>query len=547
MENFDQIPCPVLVTDRKGLIRSANQCLLKLTGGDLGSIVSKPMDVLFPIASRIFLQTHVLPLLMKEGQVNEIRLQLVNSVGTKIPVYVNCQKTTLIDDESYTWIFYITMERSRFEQELLQARKKAEELSTESIKRERFIRTITNGLPSLIAYWDKHLICHFANSEYVRWFGIEPSNILGLHLKEVVGESLFFQNLPYIERALVGEPQEFEREIKRPDGSIRYTLVHYLPDSDSKGDINGFFALVTNISTLREADAAIRLAASVFEVTSEGIMVTDPHSIILSVNQAFTRLTGYTSEEAVGKNANILNSDRHDPEFFQTMYEELKMTESWKGEIWSKRKDHSVFLESLSISTIKNDAGEITKYVGVFDDITKRWDREQLVQHIAFHDALTGLPNRLLLMERLERLIKMAKRQPRQIALMFLDLDGFKSVNDMFGHDIGDYVLKTIANRFSAELRNSDTVARLGGDEFVILLDNPDSQDNIAAIASRLIEVANEPIHSDGANVHVGTSIGISIFQQNEQSADQLLKLADDAMYEAKKSGKNMFLFSREY
>lgn len=513
-------------------------------GADATSFVSKPMDVLLPMASRIFLQTHVLPMLLKDGQVNEIRLQLINSAGIKIPVYVNCQNTTQGDIDSYTWIFYVTMERSRFEEELLQARKKAEDLFFESIERERFIRTVTDGLPSLVGYWDKNLICRFANAEYVKWFGKSTSDILGIHIKVLLGEQLYLRNLPHIEGALAGEPQEFEREIKRTDGSLGYTLANYLPDKDSSGAVNGFFALVTNISALREADAAIRLAASVFEVTSEGIMVTDASLTILSVNQAFTRLTGYAAADAVGKNASLFKSARHSDEFFRDLYKALKKTGKWKGEVWSKRKDNSDFLEALSISAIRNDIGEITKYVGVFDDVTQRWDKEQMMQHMAFHDGLTGLPNRLLFMERLNRLISIAKREVRQIALLFLDLDGFKLVNDTYGHEIGDFVLQAVANRLSSELRDSDTVARFGGDEFVVLLDNPDSHDNVAIIASRLIEVVNIPIQVGIHELNVGTSIGIGMLQNNDQTAEQLLKLADDAMYDAKKSGKNTFLFS---
>jgi diguanylate cyclase (GGDEF)-like protein len=163
---------------------------------------------------------------------------------------------------------------------------------------------------------------------------------------------------------------------------------------------------------------------------------------------------------------------------------------------------------------------------------------------MAFHDSLTGLPNRLLLIERLGQLITMAEREKRQIALLFLDLDGFKLVNDVLGHDMGDHVLKTVAARLEEQLRAADTVARLGGDEFVILLDNPDSRESISIIASRLIAVVNEPILNAGKNARIGTSIGIALFQNEGQSPDQLLKLADDAMYRAKSSGKNVFVFS---
>ncbi|MET3106554.1 diguanylate cyclase (GGDEF)-like protein/PAS domain S-box-containing protein [Oxalobacteraceae bacterium GrIS 2.11] len=544
MKNFDQIPSPVLVTDGAGIIQSANRSLLKLSGCAAGSLVSKSMNVLFPVASRIFLQTHIWPMLLREDQVQEIRLQIVTGTGVKTPVFVNCQKTGQAGQESYTWIFFVTMERSRFEQDLLEARQRADALSAESARSERFIRTVADSLPSLIGYWDQNLICRFANAEYIKWFGKQPAEILGTHIKELLGETLFNRNIAYMQGALGGEIQEFEREIKMSGGETGYTLANYIPDRDASGEVKGFFALVTNISKLREANAAIRFSASVFDATSEGIMVTDVNSIIVSVNQAFTRLTGFSAEQAIGKNASLLNSTRHGREFFEQMYQELNLNGKWKGDVWSKRENESVFLARLSISAIWNDADEVTQYVGVFDDITKQWDRDQLVEHMAFHDGLTGLPNRLLLMERLGQLMAMASRERRQFALLFLDLDGFKSVNDLFGHDMGDHVLKTVAGRFLVLLRNSDTICRLGGDEFVILLDQPDSRHSIAVIAARLIATVNEPISDGDKSITVGTSIGIAIFQNDGKSADELLKLSDDAMYAAKKSGKNTFVFS---
>lgn len=543
MPNLDQLPCPVLVTDRAGVVQSVNQSLLQLVGGVNDSWFSKPMDHMFPMASRIFLQTHIWPMLLRDGHIREIRLQILSDAGKQVPVFVNCQRSTLEAIDSFTWVFFVTIERSRFEQELLEARQRAEKMSADLGKSERFVRTVADAMPSMIAYWDTQMRCQFANKSYLEWFGRTPQDMIGLSMSTVLGASLYEKNLPYIQGALAGEPQEFERAIPRPDGSVGYTLANYIPDINSNEKIQGFFALVTNISRLREADAAIRLSASVFEATMEGIMVTDTSATIISVNPAFTELTGYTSKEVIGQNARILKSGRHDAAFFSAMFQELLANNFWAGEVWSKRKDGSIFLERLSISAICNDAGEVTRYVGVCADITEKWDKEQLLRDMALHDSLTSLPNRSLLMERLGQLIAISSRESRHIALMFLDLDGFKLVNDTLGHEIGDHVLKTVSSRLLALLRNSDTVARLGGDEFVILLDNPESRESVAMVASRVIAEVNGPMSFDGKTVHVGASVGIAIFQNDGISPTALLKKADDAMYAAKASGKNTFRF----
>jgi two-component system CheB/CheR fusion protein len=226
------------------------------------------------------------------------------------------------------------------------------------------------------------------------------------------------------------------------------------------------------------------------------------------------------------------------------MFQELHLSKLWKGEVWSRRKNGSIYLERLCISAIFNEAGEVHRYVAVCADITQQWNKEQLVQHMALHDGLTDLPNRSLLMERIGQLMAMSARETRHIALMFLDLDGFKLVNDTWGHEIGDQVLKTVSTRLLSLLRPTDTVARLGGDEFVILLDNPESRDNVAMIASRVIEVVNAPMSFDQKIARVGTSIGIAFFEKEVTSPSDLLKNADDAMYKAKAAGKNTYRFS---
>ncbi len=544
MPTFDQLPCPALVTDRGGIVQAVNQSLLELVGGVKDSWLAKPMDLMFPMASKIFLQTHIWPMLLREGRIREIRLQIVDDAGKQIPVFVNSQKTTLESIECFSWVFFVSIERSRFEQELVAGKQRAETLAADLAKTERFIRTITNAMPGMIGYWDTRMQCQFANNAYVEWFGRTSQEMIGLSMATVLGERLFEQNLPYIQGALAGTPQEFERAIVKPDGTAGYVLAHYIPDTNPNGQVLGFFVLVTNITRMKEAEAAIRLSASVFKATTEGIMVTDTTAKIMSVNPAFTALTGYASEEVVGQNARILKSGRHDAAFFGVMFQELRAKKLWKGEVWSKRKDGSIYLARLSISAICDEAGVVSSYVGVSADMTDQWNQEQRVRHMALHDGLTGLPNRSLLMERVAQLIAMSARDPRHIAIMFLDLDGFKLVNDTWGHEIGDQVLKTVSTRLLGLVRPSDTVARLGGDEFVILLDNPESRANVATIASRVIDEIKGPMNFDGKVAHVGTSIGIAFKESDAAVADDFLKNADAAMYQAKAAGKNTYRFS---
>ena len=425
MTNFDLIPCPMLLTDTLGNIRLANRDLLKIIGKRIEEVESISMEKFFPLASRIFLQTHVWPILLREGKVSEIRLTINHHLGDKIPVLMNCQRTNIDGIEAYAWLFFVTTERGRYEQELLETRKRTESLLDETVKNTRFIRTLTDNFPNMIAYWDQDLICRFANLAYLQGFARPASEIIGITVQELLGEKLFVQSAPHISAVLAGKIQEFEREIPKDDGSVSNVLVNYFPDRASNGEVQGFFVLITNITELRKADGKVRLLASVFSATSEGIMVTDANSNFISVNPAFCTLTGYSDEDVLGKPVSILNSGRHDSIFFQHMYQQLRSSGEWHGKVWNKRKDGQHFLAKLTLSSIKNHVDEVNHYVGVFHDITVEWQRQEEVAHFALHDSLTKLPNRLLLMERLQQLLIMAQRQERRVAILFLDLDGF--------------------------------------------------------------------------------------------------------------------------
>ncbi|MBV8657339.1 MAG: EAL domain-containing protein [Burkholderiales bacterium] len=301
---------------------------------------------------------------------------------------------------------------------------------------------------------------------------------------------------------------------------------------------------------LRERDEALwesryhlRLADRVFESTLEGVMVTDANGVIERVNPAFSNLTGYSSEEAVGCNARMLSSGMQSAEFYRDMWRQIKETGAWQGEIWNRRKDGEHYLEHLTISGIADDTGRHTHYAAIFADITQRKQAEARLAYLATHDVLTGLPNRSLFEERLEQAVLRAQRTNRRIAALFLDLDRFKLVNDTYGHATGDELLKLVAERLKQAVRESDTVARLGGDEFTLIIEDIQVAHQIVQIAQKLVDVIGTPYEIGGRELYVTPSIGISVFPDDAEDAKTLQLNADRAMYGAKEGGKNGFRF----
>lgn len=287
----------------------------------------------------------------------------------------------------------------------------------------------------------------------------------------------------------------------------------------------------------------LNLAALVLENTHEGMIITDPGMRILASNSAFSAITGYSLEEAVGKTPRLLQSGKHDKSFYNEMWGKLKAHGHWAGEIWNKRKNGEVYPEWLSISVVKNASGRVTHYVGAFSDISILKAREQHLEHLAHHDGLTGLSNRRLFSERLAQAISYASHAQQKMAVIYVDLDDFKPINDTYGHDSGDRVLQETAQRLSNTVRSGDTASRLGGDEFGIILHNISAPSNAGAVAGKLINAIGETISVKDAEFKLGCSIGISIYPDDSESAEDLIKLADEAMYEAKQASKNQFRY----
>ncbi len=314
----------------------------------------------------------------------------------------------------------------------------------------------------------------------------------------------------------------------------------------SRIEIDGMpmiYAAARDITERREREEAQRLALTVFNTVDEAVVVTGADRKIVTINPAFTAITGYSDEEAVGRDPKFLSSGEQPPEFFRALWETLATTDAWQGEIWNRRKDGTVFLEGLSIRCIRNSTGEPKHYVGVFSDITRKKQSEELIWRQANFDSLTQLPNRRMFRDRLNQEIRKAKRTNQKMALLFIDLDHFKEVNDTLGHEKGDRLLIEAAARISDCVRETDTVGRLGGDEFTILVTNLDDTSSVERVAQDVVGCLAAPFALGDEPSYVSASVGIAIYPSDADNIEDLFKGADQAMYVAKENGRNRHEF----
>ena len=302
-----------------------------------------------------------------------------------------------------------------------------------------------------------------------------------------------------------------------------------------------------DITERKQIEEMLRVAAVTFE-THDAIMITDARSNIIRANQAFQDISGYSAEEVLGKSPRILNSGRHEPAFYAAMWQQLNERGAWHGEIWDRRKNGQIYPKWLTISAVKNAQGETTEYVSIFSDITARKRAEEEIRNLAFYDALTGLPNRRLLLDRFHSALSISARSHHYGAVLFLDMDRFKTINDTLGHDFSDLLLIEAAKRIQSCVREVDSVARLGGDEFVVLLEElstsaDDASQKVALIAEKIRLALNVPFRLSVREYHSSPSIGVCLYRGNQEPVDILLRHADMAMYQAKYSGRNAVCF----
>jgi diguanylate cyclase (GGDEF)-like protein/PAS domain S-box-containing protein len=343
------------------------------------------------------------------------------------------------------------------------------------------------------------------------------------------------------------EKFSMDYRLRRYDGEYCWIQDDGCPRYNSEGEFIGYIGYCLDITASKQAEADLRIAATAFE-SQESIMITDANSVIVRVNKAFTGTTGYTAEEAVGQNPRMLKSGRHNADFYRIMWDTISRTGTWQGEIWDRHKNGEIHPKWLTISAVKGDDGVVTHYVGSHIDITERKAAEDKIQYLAFYDPLTLLPNRRLLMDRLQQALVSSARIGRKGALLIIDLDNFKTLNDTLGHGIGDLLLQQAAQRLASCVREGDTVARLGGDEFVVMLENLSEQPFEAAaqteaIGEKILATLSQPYHLETHEYHGTASIGAILFNDHQVSIEELMKQADIAMYQAKKAGRNALRF----
>lgn len=381
------------------------------------------------------------------------------------------------------------------------------------------------------------------NRRAVEMYGYGPEEFKRLKVADLsAGTPPYDQDgaLKHLRAAMAGHPQVFDWRARHKSGRLFWVEVCIKRAVIDGGD--RLLAMVRDITRRKSHEEQLKLAAQIFENTIEGVTVTDRDGVIQMVNPAFTAITGFSPEEVIGKRPNVLRSDHQGPEFYQGMWRDLKQSGHWRGEIWNRRKSGEAYPEWLTISAIRDETGEITHYVGIFHDITETKRDQEFFRRQAYHDALTGLPNRLLFQDRLAQALAHARRRGGGVGVLYLDLDNFKRINDSLGHAVGDLVLQAVAERLDECLRDEDTVARLGGDEFVaVVLDERHGQAVAVAAAERMLLAMAEPINVADHELNVGASIGVASFPEDGRDAATLLKNADLAMYRAKQQGKGVY------
>lgn len=374
--------------------------------------------------------------------------------------------------------------------------------------------------------------------------GSEPS--YELFLDTVHPEDRERVDRAYRESVEQRTPYRVEHRLLMPDGRIKYVMERGTTFYDENGRPVRSVGTVQDVTEQEEVQERLRLVAGVFEHTADAVLISQVDGTIVDVNPAFSRILGYEREEVLGGNPRLWKSERHEREFYLGMWQALKENGYWRGEIWNRRKDGDVFPALETISSIRDSLGQVTHYVAVMTDITNLKQSQHQLEYLAHHDPLTGLPNRLLFNERLGQALLRAERHGSMLAVLFLDIDRFKHINDSLGHPFGDSLLQEVGLRLQSLLRQEDTVARLGGDEFVLLMEELARPEDAATLADKVKGLFARPFDLLERSVRVTASIGISLYPRDGTDIDTLLRNADAAMYRAKEDGRNGYCFYTE-
>jgi diguanylate cyclase (GGDEF)-like protein/PAS domain S-box-containing protein len=421
--------------------------------------------------------------------------------------------------------------------------------TTELSQQLHFQQQLIEAIPSPVYYKDAQSRYLGCNSAFESAIGLKTSEVIGKTSHDIAPSALADKYVA-ADRALFAQPgsQIYESSVLFADGEMRDVMFHKATFTWPDGTVAGMVGVMLDISERKRMEDNLRQAATVFDNSAEGVIIAKPDGSIIAVNRAFTEITGYGQTEVVGNNPRILQSGRHDKAFYRAMWECIARNGRWQGEVWNRRKNGEIFPEWSSITAVCDQQGRLTNYVATFSDITQQKQNEERIQLLAFSDPLTNLPNRRLLMDRLQQALIVSARTKRHGSLFFIDLDNFKGLNDTRGHHIGDLLLKQVAQRIERCVREGDTVARLGGDEFVVMLEGlgnttVEATSQAELVGIKILEVLDQPYTIQDQQHHNTASIGVTLFGDQKSSLEELLKQADLAMYRAKAAGRNALRF----
>jgi two-component system CheB/CheR fusion protein len=420
----------------------------------------------------------------------------------------------------------------------------ADQTAQRASERERLVfQAVLDNANALIYAFDRDGRCILANHALLETVHQPLDKVLGQRREAWLPEADAKAHAHNDHAVLVSEKAlTYEETLLGPDGRKRHYISQKFPLLNPGGQVFAVAGITTDVTQSRETELRLQLAMRVFQQGSEGIVITDHDNRILSVNRAFEAITGYTEAEVLGKSPSLLKSGKQPAEFYARMWAELLTKGRWEGELWNRRKDGVVYPQRLSISRVAGDTEESINYVAVFTDVSQRKLAEEEIERLAFYDILTGVPNRYLLRDRVEQAIRAANRAGQRFALIFMDVDHFKEINDLHGHDVGDMVLVEVAQRLKAALREQDTISRQGGDEFVLLLPDLD-QPGVQQCVAKVLAALAPPMPVGDVKLRFTISLGVALFPDDGRSFVDLIKNADTAMYQAKKAGRNQVAF----
>ncbi len=408
---------------------------------------------------------------------------------------------------------------------------------------ERKYRLLVDNLPQRVFYKNTDSVFVSCNRQLAGDLGIVPEDITGKNDYDFFPPALAEAYRSVDQQVMASGEIDEREEPYLADGVTRYIHTVKTPLRDEQGRTLGILGIFWDVTEQRQAEVQLRQAAAVFETTAEGVMIIGADGRIVAVNNAFASITGYTSKEVTGQSIAFLHAGAEDAALFESVWPQVHQAGQWQGEARARRKSGEDFPQWLTISTVRDERGAVTHYVMVFTDITVLKRSQQQLDHLAHHDPLTDLPNRVLFNMRLTHALSHARRDRRQVGVLFLDLDRFKDVNDTMGHPVGDALLQQVAHSLQQRMRETDTIARTGGDEFIVIAEELASSADMAQVAQKLLDVFQQTFRVGGTDIHLGASIGISVFPDDGDDAETLVKNADIAMYRAKDHGRNNYQF----